>query len=130
MPSNEDQPLVLVVEDDLALRDLIVDVVRQAGYTVDAVPNGREAIEQIPARHYDLILCDLRMPEMDGPELYRQVQRQYPDLARRIVFMTAHANIEEYASFTREVRAPVLKKPFYLEDLRDVIARMIGPRRQ
>jgi CheY-like chemotaxis protein len=123
-------PRVLVVEDEAAIRDMIVDVVRRAGYAADAVANGREAIERIPAHHYDMILCDLRMPVMGGPELYHEIQRRYPDVARRLVFMTAHANIEEYVEFVREVRAPVLKKPFYIEELRDTLARMIGPQRR
>lgn len=134
MPSNErapneQAPRVLVVEDEPGPRDLVVDVVQRAGCLADAVANGREAIQKIPAHHYAMLLCDLRMPQMDGPALYREIQRVHPDVAQRIVFMTAHTNLEDYAEFIREVRAPVLKKPFYLDELRDALARMIGPRR-
>ncbi|SRR5712691_6725062 len=127
MPSDEGAR-VLVVEDEEGVRELIVTVVQRAGYAADAVANGQEALQRIPAHHYALILCDLRMPAMDGHEFYRVVQSRYPDVARRIVFMTAHANLDEYASFVREVHAPVLRKPFYVEELREALSRMIGPR--
>jgi len=69
------------------------------------------------------------MPEMDGPAFHRQMQAEHPELAERIVFMTAHAKIDEYAAFLRDARAPLLSKPFPREDLDEILARMIGPTR-
>jgi two-component system NtrC family sensor kinase len=76
---------------------------------------------------YDLILCDLRMPEMDGPTFYRQVQVEHPELASRIAFLTANAARDEYATFIRDLDVPLLSKPIAKGDLDEVLARMMGP---
>lgn len=120
-------PRVLVVEDDSALLELIVDVVQRAGYITDHAPNGLEALRHLPAHSYDLILCDLRMPAMDGPAFYREVQQRFPDASSRVVFMTAHQNVNEFVPFLNEVGAPVIQKPFSVEDLRATVSRIVGP---
>lgn len=120
-------PRVLVVEDDSALLELIVGVVKRAGYITDQAANGQEALRHLPVHRYDLILCDLRMPAMDGPALYREVQQRFPDAAPRIVFMTAHQNVEEFVPFLKEASAPVLQKPFSVEELKSTVAQIVGP---
>jgi CheY-like chemotaxis protein len=120
-------PRVLVVDDDSLLLELIVRVVKRAGYLTDQATNGQEALRHLPAHSYDLILCDLRMPTMDGPAFYREVQQRFPDVAPRIVFMTAPHHAEDYVPFMKEVDAPVLKKPFSAEDLGFIVAKFVGP---
>ncbi len=120
-------PRVLVVDDDTLLRDLVVRVVRRDRFCqVDTVSSGQAALDQLRIHAYDLILSDLRMPEMDGPTFYRRMQVEHPD-PERIVFMTSQ--VEHYAQFIRDVGAPVLTKPFPREDLEEILARMIGPTR-
>jgi CheY-like chemotaxis protein len=121
-------PRVLVVDDDTLLRDLVVRAVRRNRFCqVDTVSTGHAALERIRTHVYDLILCDLRMPEMDGPTLYRRSQVEHPDPVGRIVFMTSQ--VDHYAQFIRDVGAPVLSKPFPKEELDAILARMIGPTR-
>jgi CheY-like chemotaxis protein len=120
---------VLVTDDDDDLRALVVRVVEQAGYGVDAVTDGEAGLERLGQQAYDVILCDLRMPRMDGVTFYREVERRYPAVTRRVVLMTAHVRTEEYKDFLRGVRAPVLSKPFTQEEFRATLARMVGPRR-
>jgi CheY-like chemotaxis protein len=121
-------PRVLVVDDDPLFRQLVVFHVKQGrSCTVETATNGHEALERMRAYVYDLILCDLRMPEMDGPTFYRQVQVEHPELVSRIAFLTANATRDEYALFIRDVAVPVLSKPVAKGDLDEVLARMIGP---
>ncbi len=115
------EPRVLVIESDSALRESIVDMVKRIGYTADDAANGEEAIERLPRYPYDVILCALRMPAMNGPAFYREV-RSRPGAGLRIIFMTAHAELQEYAPFLTDVGAPVLRKPFSIEELRLAIA--------
>jgi CheY-like chemotaxis protein len=116
------EPRVLVIEGDSALRESIVGMVKRIGYLADDAANGEEAIERLPRYPYDVILCALRMPAMDGPAFHREVRSRYPGAGLRIVFMTVHAELEEYASFLADVGGPVLRKPFSMEELRLAIA--------
>jgi DNA-binding NtrC family response regulator len=69
------------------------------------------------------------LTEGDGVAFHREVERRDPVMARRVVFMTLHSNAEEYRGFLRGVHAPVLNKPFTLDEFRAMVARMVGPRR-
>jgi len=112
----------------MLLRDLVIRVVRRDRFCqVHTVSNGQAALDQLRIHAYDLILSDLRMPEIDGPTFYRRMQLEHPDHVGRIVFMTSQ--VENYAQFIRDVGAPVLSKPFPREDLDAILARMIGPTR-
>ena len=116
------EPRVLVIEGDPALRESIVGMVKRIGYIADDAANGEEAIERLPRYSYDVILCALRMPAMNGPAFYREVRSRYPGAGLRMIFMTAHEELLEHAPFLRDVGAPVLRKPFSIEELRLAIA--------
>jgi CheY-like chemotaxis protein len=120
---------VLVIDDDDDLRALVVRVVQQAGYAVDSASDGQAGLDRLEEQTYDVIVCDLRMPGMDGVTFYREVERRNPVMARRVVLMTAHVRSDEYVEFLRGVHAPVLNKPFTLDEFRSTLARMVGPRR-
>jgi CheY-like chemotaxis protein len=70
----------------------------------------------------DVVLCDLMMPEISGAELYRELAGRFPELARRVVFITGGAFTPETRAFLREVGNPVLEKPFDLRRLRAIVA--------
>ena len=125
---NKARPRVLVIDDDDDLRALVVRVVEQAGYAVDSASDGQAGLDRLAEQTYDVIVCDLRMPRMDGVTFYREVERRDPAVARRIVLMTTHVRTEEYRDFLRDVHAPVLNKPFTLDDFRSTLAQMVGPR--
>lgn len=127
-PGRQDDPRILVIEDEAALRELVIQIMQRLGYAADTVGDGRGAIDLIGQHDYAVILCDLRMPGMDGPSFYRELQRTRPDLASRVVFMSAHANLDEFIPFIKDVRTPVLSKPFNMDEFRDTLARMLGPR--
>jgi CheY-like chemotaxis protein len=119
---------VLVVDDDPLFRQLVVfHVKRGRSCKVETATNGHEALERMRAYVYDLILCDLRMPAMDGPTFYRQVQVEHPELVSRIAFLTANATSDEYVPFVRDVGVPLLSKPIAKGDLDELLARMMGP---
>jgi two-component system response regulator HydG len=120
---------VLVIDDDDDLRALVVRVVEQAGYAVDAAADGQAGLDRLAEQTYEVIVCDLRMPTMSGVTFYREVERRNPVAARRVVLMTAHLKTEEYRDFLQGVYAPVLNKPFTLDEFRSMVARMVGPRR-
>jgi DNA-binding NtrC family response regulator len=125
MAKSDSGPLhVLVVEDDSHIALMLAAVLADEGYDVDVACNGRLALEQIEAQDYDLIFSDLRMPELDGVGLYRELERRQPDLLRRLIVLTGTSAHPEYESFLAETRVPFLEKPFSLEAL-EALARQV-----
>jgi len=120
---------ILVVDDERAVRDLISDALSIEGHDVHTAENGKDALQLIGQHRYDLVFCDLRMPEMDGQALYEEVQRDHPQVLKRIVFVTAQANSADYGPFLRTTGIPVIEKPFTLSQLRQAVGKIVGPMR-
>jgi two-component system NtrC family sensor kinase len=120
---------ILVIDDERAVRELISDALKIEGHDVYTADNGKEGLALIGQTRFDLVFCDLRMPEMDGQALYEEVQRDYPQVLKRIVFVTAQAHSSDYAPFLRTTGIPVIEKPFTLSQLRQMVVKMVGPMR-
>ncbi|HSE04970.1 MAG TPA: response regulator [Methylomirabilota bacterium] len=120
---------ILVIDDERAVRELISDALKVEGHDVHTAENGKEGLDLIGQQRFDLVLCDLRMPEMDGQALYEEIQRDHPQVLKRIVFVTAQANSPDYGPFLRETGIPVIEKPFTLSQLRQAVSKMVGPTR-
>lgn len=126
MDTASDRPRVLVVDDETIIAQLIADVLASDGYDVDTAPNGLAALERIATRGYDLILSDLRMPELDGLGLYREIEQHRPELIRRFVFITGTSEHTDYQNFIDDVKAPVLTKPFDMTHLQRVAREILS----
>ena len=120
---------ILVVDDERAVRDLISDALKIEGHDVLTASDGKEGLDLISQHRFDLVFCDLRMPEMDGQALYEEVQRDHPQILKRIVFVTAQANSADYGPFLRTTGIPVIEKPFTLSQLRQAVTKIVGPMR-
>jgi CheY-like chemotaxis protein len=120
---------ILVIDDERAVRDLIADALNIEGHEVLTAENGKEGLDLIGQYRFDLVFCDLRMPEMDGQTLYEEVRRDHPQVLKRIVFVTAQANSADYGPFLRETGIPVIEKPFTLSQLRGAVAKVVGQTR-
>ena len=121
-----ERPWVLVVDDEIIIAQLIADVLEGNGYQIDTAPHGVAALERLEQRTYDVILSDLRMPELDGLGLFREIEQRYPDLLHRFVFITGTSEHADYQGFIDDVKVPVLTKPFDMSELqrvaRDILA--------
>jgi len=116
---------ILVVDDEPLVAAAIADILGLEGYEVEMAKNGREALKKIAARSYDLILCDLQMPELDGVGLYRELERQQPSLLPRLAFVSGSTEVPEYASFCDRTAIPLLGKPFGIADLHRLVRRLL-----
>jgi len=101
---------ILVVDDEDNLRDVLVEVLKRDGHEVDSALDGDEGLRRAEAHRYDLVVTDLRMPNLEGPELYRAIRERYADNPPRFIFMSANTGIEEYATFLSETGEPA---PFF-----------------
>jgi CheY-like chemotaxis protein len=117
---------ILVVDDEDNLRDVLVEVLKRDGHEVDSAVDGAEGLRRVEARRYDLVITDLRMPGLEGPELYRAVRARYTDDPPRVIFMSANTGIEEYAAFLAGTGEPALEKPFNLADMRQVVLQVLA----
>ena len=116
---------ILVVEDEVALADAVADMLRDAGYVVERAADGKEALARIRARQFDLVICDLKMPRVDGKAFYRALADVSPGLASKVVFVTGDVAGTEADQFLRESGCRWLAKPFRLADLRRVVAEAL-----
>jgi len=116
---------VLVVEDEPALAAAVADALTDAGFLVDRAGDGEEALACVRERPYDLVICDLKMPRLDGMGFYRAIAATEPALARRVIFVTGDVAGTDAERFLDESGCRWLAKPFRLGDLlraaRDVL---------
>ncbi len=114
---------VIVVDDEEATRTAIMDIISTSPAKVESVPDGRTALEKIMAEDYDLILLDIKMPGMNGMELYRRIRDVKPYLAQRVVFLTGDTENESTKSFIKLTGCNYLAKPFEREELLGLMSR-------
>ena len=115
---------VLVVEDEPALAAAVSEALEDAGYRVDSAADGRQALERVQQAVYDVVICDLKMPRMDGRAFYLEIARTAPRLAQRIVFVTGDVAGTDAARFLEDTGCRWLAKPFRLRELLGVIREL------
>jgi two-component system, cell cycle response regulator CpdR len=119
---NDQPPIrILLAEDEEAMRTYLARALENAGYSVVAVDRGTEAVPHLESEHFDLLLSDIVMPEMDGIELAQRCNEVSP--ATKVMFITGFAAVTLKAS-REQPRAKVLSKPFHLKDLVLEVDRM------
>jgi two-component system, NtrC family, sensor kinase len=117
---------ILVVDDERLVLQFLGEMLGADHHTVDTVSDGTQALEVLRRTSYDLILSDVRMPYLDGPGLYRALERRRPDLCRRFVLMTGDVLSAEIQTFLEETGVPGLSKPFDRGEVRRVIQQIAG----
>ena len=117
----------LIVDDEPRLRQVLVHLMRNDGFTCLEAGNGEEALAHLEKQTVTLIMSDLRMPRMDGLELLRRVRGRWPDTA--VVMITAVADVEVAVSCLAIGAMDYLTKPFHLEEVRARVAQALEKRR-
>jgi two-component system NtrC family sensor kinase len=117
---------LLVVEDEPALASAVKEAFVDAGFVVDRAGDGEEGLARVAENHYDLIVCDLKMPRVDGIRFYRAMTAATPALARRVIFVTGDVAGTEAERFLEQSGCRWLPKPFRLADLLRVAAEVLG----
>ena len=114
---------ILVVDDELHVRKTLTIILERAGYTVEAVEDGAEAIEMLSKSLYHLVLCDLRMPRIDGMEVLRVLKQAQPDTP--LIMITAHGTIENAVSAMRQGAYYYITKLYNAEELLILVEKAI-----
>ena len=112
---------ILIVEDEVVIRNICRAVLGAEGFDVHVTADCRTAQEMINRYHYDLFLIDILIPEMSGKQLYQWLLEDHPKLANKVVFCTGMAMVGNIKKFLKQSGRPVLRKPFSLDELLNVI---------
>ncbi len=114
---------ILIIDDEEMLTSALARSLR--GHEVHTVNRGAQAVQLAKASHFDLILCDLIMPEMTGMQVFEALDRADAEVRKRFVFMTGATVTSEARAFADQCDAPVLEKPFSRAELLAVLDRFL-----
>jgi PAS domain S-box-containing protein len=115
----------LIVDDEPGIVAVLSEIVSGIGYDVTTATNGVEAMERITSGTYDVILCDMRMPNMDGVKLFETLKKENEVLAHRIVFVTGDTVSPDTRAFLKSTGNRWLSKPFKIEEVIDIVNNMV-----
>lgn len=119
--------LRILVVDDEPLIALALCRILEEEHTAVAATGGREALDQLAGRPFDLVLCDVMMPEMTGMDLHREMAARFPDLARRTIFLTGGAFTRVAREFVDRVPNMCLEKPVDARTLLAMVREAASP---
>jgi two-component system NtrC family sensor kinase len=118
---------VLVVDDQTPVRELVAAVLAADGLSVETARDGADALRLLDsAKRYDLIVSDLKMPGLDGPSLYLELTRRWPDTRPQLLFISGFVDSPEYSGFLQGTQVQVLLKPFAVDDLSRAVSGLLG----
>ena len=117
---------ILVVEDEPTVAHLIADVLAEEGHKVDMLLDSREALAQLEQHAYDLVICDLKMPHMDGPGLYQALVSARNPMQSRLLFITGDTMGSRTKDFLDSSGLPCLAKPFLVEELKRMVRQSLA----
>lgn len=122
---SPDRAAIGLVEDDAVMAESLVLRLELEGFEAAHAASGAEALRCFAERRLDLVVCDIRLPDMNGEELFRSLQRRAPGLP--VLFITAHGEIEQAIRLIRAGAADYLTKPFEMPDFLDRVRGLVRP---
>ncbi|HHW77615.1 MAG TPA: response regulator, partial [Xanthomonadaceae bacterium] len=118
---------ILIVDDEPDVAELLGELLTGAGHRVDRAASGHQALRRLAQRSYDAILSDLKMPDLDGPGLYRRLRQTHPHLLERLVFISGDTLGLGASAFLARTGRPLLEKPFVPAEVLQVVERVLNP---
>ncbi len=115
----------LLIDDDLPIINLLSRVFVLEGCEVEKALDGRSALEKMDVTPFDFITCDVRMAGMDGATLYQKLKERKSPYLNKIIFITGDTTSDEIQEFLNSIENPFLKKPFELDDIKEVIQGLL-----
>jgi two-component system NtrC family sensor kinase len=117
---------ILIVEDEPTVAELIADVLAEEGHLVDTLLDSRVALGRLEEKNYSLVICDLKMPYVDGPGLYRALVRRENPMQHRVLFVTDDTMGPRTLEFLKSSGLPYLAKPFLVEELKEAVRQALA----
>jgi two-component system, NtrC family, response regulator AtoC len=115
---------ILLVDDEPELRGTLKDSLAEAGYNVSTASDGAEGLDHLLRRVFDIVICDVRLPRVDGLTLLRRLRKDAPDTD--VILMTAYGDVSDAVAALKEGAYDYLTKPFDLDELLVQVRRIDG----
>jgi signal transduction histidine kinase/CheY-like chemotaxis protein len=119
---------ILLIDDEPGIAQGLRRLLQRSGHDVTLAANGHEGLAALSERAYDVVLCDMRMPDLDGPGFYRALERHHPHLRSRVIFLTGDVLSAEGQAFLAQSARPQVIKPFKAAEIRRVIQQVLEAR--
>jgi CheY-like chemotaxis protein len=115
---------ILLAEDNLSNQKVILAILKRLGHEADAVANGKEALHALECRHYDVVLMDVKMPEMDGLEATRIIRQRWLDKGPKVIAITAYALRGDREKCLEAGMDDYISKPIRMEELAQILSKI------
>ncbi len=116
---------ILAIDDEDYILELLQDIFKQEGHRVETTTGGDGVLDRFKDGDYDLILLDIKMPGMNGIEIYKYLSSHRPELASRVIFLTGDVVSKNTLTFLKETGRPFLAKPFGIKELKEAASRVL-----
>jgi DNA-binding NtrC family response regulator len=117
---------ILIVDDELNMRLVLSAMLKKEGFEISSASNGREALQILQTNNIDVVITDLKMPDIDGMELLTVISERYPEIP--VIMITAHGTIATAVEALKKGAFDYITKPFDLDDLKNIISKAIKTR--
>jgi CheY-like chemotaxis protein len=121
----DEQPTILVIDDDPAMQTVLEIALREAGYRVEVAGNGQEGMRKLVSLRPNLVICDIMMPQMDGVEAFQRMKDQLQEEGIPIFIITALNRRPWFADLEAE-GAVIIQKPFEIKQMLNLIQTMLN----
>lgn len=128
METNPSKRHVLIVDDNLELAETFKHLLEAHHFDATVTSNGVLALKHALHKPVDAVICDLKMPQLEGDKFFTTIERLNPALARRFIFITGMADDPHFQKFVASVQAPLLRKPVAFDELLAALQTVLAPR--
>lgn len=119
---------ILVIDDEEGILTLVREALGANGFEIDISKDGETALRLLREKDYDVIICDWRMPGLNGQQIYERLSALKPELASRLIFVTGDVISKGVQAFMRQCGNTCLSKPFSLDDIRSAVVNVLHAR--
>jgi DNA-binding NtrC family response regulator len=115
---------IIIIDDEKIVCDMAQRVLTQEGYEVETFTDSQQALERIKNQKFDLVITDLKMENVDGMDILREVNQRYPDA--KVIMLTAYATLDAAIEAIRERIFDFFPKPVKIDDLKNSVKKALG----
>jgi len=126
LASAADTGTILVVDDEENAREGLSKILSKEGYSVEVASDGKEAIDRLKKVRFDLVITDMRMPQMDGFEVLREIKKMSDDIG--VIMITAFGEVDSYFEAMNLGAFEYINKPVKVDELKRVISKVLEER--